>query len=183
MGYRGLSRVQWAQWGAGGLSGVPGGRRVMQQQGGQGGTDLQAWSTPKNGGALCVPPTLSPSLTPWLGCAPGLVNPQRPKIGPPRRYKLMGWPLDSCVPLWSPLPHAPGQSSATPLSASVSPPSLHGDTGHPISRQARPRQASGLLPGRARESGCRPHAAGQGCRSAADGGSERRKEKWLCLRL
>lgn len=67
-------------------------------------------------------------------------------------------------PPWSPLPHVPGQSSTTPLPASVSLPNRHGDTGHPIPRKARPCQKLGLLPGQAGGSGCWPHASGQGCR-------------------
>ena len=98
-----------AQWGArGGSTECQEGRRNMRQLGEQGGTtDLQAWSTPKNGRASCVSPALSPSLTPWPGCALGLVNPQRPEWGPPRWCELTRWPLDLCHPCVPPIPSAP----------------------------------------------------------------------------
>lgn len=52
----------------------------------------------------CVCPQHSfPSLTPWPGCALWLINPHRPDMGPPQRYKLTGRSLDLHVLPTSPL--------------------------------------------------------------------------------
>lgn len=80
-----------------GLGGICGSRER------RGGTDPQAQRTPKNGGALCVSPTLFPKPDPWPGCALWLINPHRPDMGPPQRYKLTGRSLDSHVLPTSPL--------------------------------------------------------------------------------
>jgi len=84
-----------------------------------------------------------------------------------------------CVPLWSPLPHASGQSSATSPSCLSFPLSPRGDTGHPISKKTHPciGAAAGACEGE------RVPPAGLTDRSAGGGRSERRKGKRLCPRL
>lgn len=168
-----ISGVQGAQQGAGGLSGVPGGaqwgaRRVggicgSWERGGHT-TNLQAWSTPKNGRALCVSPALSPSLTPWPGCALGLVNPQRPGWGPPRWCELTRWPLDLCYPCVSPPdPLCPMCLAGAwpPLSLPQFPfPAGTGTLATPFPGKLVPASHWGCGGG----SGHWPHATSQGCR-------------------
>lgn len=167
MGCRGLSRVQGGSVGCqGGLNGVPGGLEEYAAAGREGDTRLiyKPGAPPKNGRALCVSPALSPSLTPWPGCALGLVNPQRPGWGPPRWCELTRWPLDLCYPCVSPPdPLCPMCLAGAwpPLSLPQFPfPAGTGTLATPFPGKLVPASHWGCGGG----SGHWPHATSQGCR-------------------
>lgn len=95
-----------------------------------------------------------------------LGNPQTPETG---WYKLTGWPLDSCVSPWCPVPHAPGWSSGT---SSLPQFPLPDQRGHPLPGR--------FVPGTAGEAGAGPVPAARAAASAAgSAGSEGRQEKRL----
>lgn len=138
----------------------------MWQQGEQGGLIYKPRAPPKVG-EPCVFPQLSRQAGPMaVLCSGAEKSPKTPKWD-----HYGGGPWTCVSPCWSPLPRAPGWSSAPTPSPCLSSPShpLWGHCSPLISRQAHPCRVEGLNRGR-RELRAQP----PGCRTGLPAGGEAR---------